>query len=189
MVFPLGVCCIPNRTFFLFPNHWKLNLSSNNTMLELKALNIAIPWFKSRHTEFFISFFRRFIVKGPSYLRRAINFISPLSFFFALTFKLLAIIFLKLFLLNSRIRYIDTCAGYNGRGTFSNELLDFVQDLAKDLFRFSSRLNSFIRFSARKKPRCFKNCLSELGHTPTIQKWIDRRVHEYYSEWESRYDF
>ena len=33
-------------------------------------------------------------------------------------------------MLNSGIRYIDTCAGYNGRGTFSNELLDFVQDLS-----------------------------------------------------------
>ena len=189
MVFPLGVCCIPNRTFFLFPNHWKLNLSSNNTMLELKALNIAIPWFKSRHTEFFISFLSPFYCQRSLLPSKGYKFHFSSFLLFALTFKLLAIIFLKLFLLNSRIRYIDTCAGYNGRGTFSNELLDFVQDLAKDLFRFSSRLNSFIRFSARKKPRCFKNCLSELGHTPTIQKWIDRRVHEYYSEWESQYDF
>ena len=104
---------------------------------------------------------------------------------FALTFKLLAKIFLKLFLLNSRIRDIDTFAGYNDRGTLSNELLDFVQDLAEDLFRFSSRLellHPFIRFPARKKHRCFENCLSELGHTPTIQIWIDKRVHEYYSE-------
>ena len=93
----------------------------------------------------------------------------------------MAKIFLKLFLLNSRIRDIDTFAGYNDRGTLSNELLDFVQDLAKDLFRFSSRLELLHPFP-RKKPRCFENCLSELGHTPIIQKWIDKRVHEYYSK-------
>ena len=44
---------------------------------------------------------------------------------------------------NSRIEDIDTGAGYNDRGTFSNEPLDFVQDLAKDLFRFSPRLELF----------------------------------------------
>ena len=147
MVFPKGVCCIQNETFFLFPNHWKLNLSSNNTMLELKALNIAIPWFKSRHTEFYISFFRRFIFKGPSSRGSKFHFSSFLLF--ALTFKLLAKIFLKLFLLNSRIRDIDTFAGYNDRGTLSNELLDFVQGLAKDLF--SSRLELFHPFPCKKK--------------------------------------
>ena len=72
---------------------------------------------------------------------------------------------------NSRIEDIDTGAGYNDRGTFSNEPLDFVQDLAKDLFRFSPRLELFHPFLyKKKKPRCFKNCRSELGHTPTIQK-------------------
>ena len=71
---------------------------------------------------------------------------------------------------NSRIEDIDTGAGYNDRGTFSNEPLDFVQDLAKDLFRFSPRLELFYPFLYKKKPRCFKNCRSELGHTPTIRK-------------------
>ena len=150
MVFPKGVCCIQYETFFLFPNHWKLNLSSNNTMLELKALNIAIPWFKSRHRilyQFLSPFYcQRFLL--PS---RGSKFHFSSFLLFALTFKLLAKIFLKLFLLNSRIRDIDTFAGYNDRGTLSNELLDFVQDLAKDLFRFSSRLELLHPFPCKKK--------------------------------------
>ena len=52
---------------------------------------------------------------------------------------------------NSRIEDIDTGAGYNDRGTFSNEPLDFVQDLAKDLFRFSPRLELFYPFLYKKK--------------------------------------
>ena len=58
-------------------------------------------------------------------------------------------------MLNSRIEDIDTCAGYNDRGTFSNEPLDFVQDLAKDLFRFSPRLELFYPFLYKKKASLF----------------------------------
>ena len=148
MVFPKGVCCIQYETFFLFANHWKLNLSSNNTILELKALNIATH----RILYQFLS---------PIYCQRSLlpsrgsKFHFSSFLLFALTFKLLAKIFLKLFLLNSRIRDIDTFAGYNDRGTLSNELLDFVQDLAKDLFRFSSRSELFHPFIYKNKASLF----------------------------------
>ena len=73
-------------------------------------------------------------------------------------FKLSAKIFLKdpLFVLNSRIRDIDTCAGDNDRGTlFSTEPLYFLQDLAKDLFRFITRLELFHPFVCKKKASLF----------------------------------
>ena len=80
--------------FFLFPNHCKLNLSSNNTMLELKALNIEISWFKSTHGilyQFLSPFYcQRSLLPSKGYKFRFSSFLL-----FALTFKLLAKIFLK----------------------------------------------------------------------------------------------
>ena len=109
-------------------------------MLELKALNIAILLFIYITTHGILDKFL-----SPFYCQRSLlpsrgsKFHFSTFLLFTLTFKPLAKISLKLFLLNSRIQDIDTCAGYNDQGTFSNEPLDFVQDLAKDLFRFSSK--------------------------------------------------
>ena len=156
MVFPKGVCCIQYETFFLFPDHWKRNLSSKKTMLELKALNIAILLFIYITTHGILDQFL-----SPFYCQRSLlpsrgsKFHFSTFLLFTLTFKPLAKISLKLFLLNSRIQDIDTCAGYNDQGTFSNEPLDFVQDLAKDLFRFSSRLELFHPFLYKKKASLF----------------------------------
>ena len=54
------------------------------------------------------------------------------------------------------MRDIDTCVGDNDRGTlFSTEPLYFVQDLAKDLFRFITRLELFHPFVCKKKASLF----------------------------------
>ena len=58
-------------------------------------------------------------------------------------------------LVNSRIQDIDACAGYNDRGAFSNEPLYFAQELAKDFFRFSSRVELFHPFFYKKKASLF----------------------------------
>ena len=91
---------------------------------------------------------------------------------------------------NSRIEDIDTGAGYNDRGTFSNEPLDFVQDLAKDLFRFSPRLELFYPFLYKKKSLAvLKTAVLSSVIRQQYKNWIDEGVHECYSDWESLYNF
>ena len=64
-LFPYRVCCKPYKISFLLTNHWKLNLSSSNTMLELKTLNIAIPWCNHDTRNFILVSFDILLSKVP----------------------------------------------------------------------------------------------------------------------------